>query len=267
MKPSVVFKYFYWQNFIVELFESKVRIGILNSLREGNKSLVEVREDTKSTSQAINKQVKTLINIGLVKRPKRGQYELTSLGEVLASKIASMSDFLAFVGKYHEFCSTHNIDELPEELLSRIGELKNSYIIKSDVSLDSVHRMITLLFENARGRVIGITPVITVDWAKAVIASAERGIKFSIVTTSNVVKLQGDRDYRDYPYMMHPNIEKRLYQDIHLALTSNGREAVLAFYEDNVLDLRNVIASNDEKAVQWVEDLFWWYWERGEPVE
>lgn len=248
-------------------FESKVRVGILKSLIGGKKSLLEIKKSTNSTSQAINKQVKILIKLGLVKKLKRGQYEITKQGEVLASKIISISDFMEIIEKHSEFWNSHNVDEIPEELLNRLEELKNIEIVNSDISPDRFQRSITQVIENTKEKLVGATSVVTVDWVKAATETADRGVKMSVLFTRKAATMQEDGAFKNYPYMNHPNIEVMLYQDIRQSLVSNGREMVIAFHEDGVLDLKNVIVSDDERAIKWVEDLFWWYWEKGELVE
>ncbi len=235
------------------LTEEKVLVALL----KGGYSIQELEREVKRNRRTIYRVIDRLE--GFVQREKRGRYALTPLGEVLAQKAQEYMKLKELLERHRSFWLSHEFRAIPEPLLLELGALHNSHIVSTGVTPDRAIKTITLAFKNAKERIIGISPIVTLEWARAIVEQADAGVKISLITTEDVLKMQKEKEFRKYSPVNHKNIDLIINNDIKLGFMSNMESVALALFNDRGLDFQNILVSKDPKAVEWGEKLFRYY--------
>lgn len=238
------------------LFASKKQISMMLAFSEGAKSLKELETITKSRAQNLLPIIGELVDRKILKKSGRGIYNATPIGEIIISKIHDFLDVFDILKK--DFWITHNINVIPKHLLSGISALSGSQAIQQDATLDTSQRLATQLFKNAREKIWGISPFVTLEWAKMIIHKADNGTKISLITTEKVLRMINAVEFRDYNPLNNPNIDLWVNNNIELAYISNEEYITLALpdIEKNILDIQNILVSKNIEALRWGKKLF-----------
>ncbi|MDW7728143.1 MAG: hypothetical protein SCH70_13770 [Candidatus Methanoperedens sp.] len=91
------------------IYRSGLQTEILLSLVESNKTLSQFREITGSTSQALIPKIRKLESMHYLEE-KNHEYQLTSLGKVITSKIADFSRTIESINRHSCFWTNHYIE-------------------------------------------------------------------------------------------------------------------------------------------------------------
>jgi predicted transcriptional regulator len=261
MEPLEVYNANY--KLIQSIYSSRLKIQILLSVAQRQKSLSELREITGSTSQAIIPKIRRLEQLSLIEPIDHG-YVITPVGRILATKI---EDFVMTIGeimKHREFWTTHDIEGIPRPFLYQVGDL-----ISSDVKFDTTDNMfhvythfVTILQQAAY--IHGISSVMSPQVADVLAGKVVEGIPVELVVNRNVgaglmqepflTKIQQLKPYKNFQIWM---VDEPLHlgitvTDKHLSLGLNSR--INAVY-DSSADMY----SSDQKARDWAERLFQYY--------
>ncbi len=106
------------------IFLSEKRKDLLLFLKEGPKSISEIKESLNVGLVAILPQLKKLRENSLIL--KTGDiYSLSHLGIAIAGRMKPMVDVLNLFGSNYEFWTNHAVEAIPDPLRKRIGELVN----------------------------------------------------------------------------------------------------------------------------------------------
>lgn len=241
---------------VQNLFASTKQISLLLAFSSGPKSLKELELLTKSRAQNLLPKIGELTEKGILKKSGRGIYKATPAGEIIISKILDFLDIYDSLGR--DFWLTHNINIVPKPLLLGVSALNNSQSLQPDATLDTSQRLTTQLFKNARERIWGISPFVTLDWAKVIIQQANSGIKISLITTEKVLKMIDIEEFKEYNPLNHPNIHLWVNDSIQLAFMTNEEYITLALpdNEKNALDMQHILICQNPDAIEWGKKLF-----------
>jgi len=235
------------------LTEEKVLVALL---KDGY-SIQELEREVKRNRRTIYRAIDRLE--GFVQKERRGKYALTPLGEVLAHKAQEYMELKELLEKHKSFWLSHEFHAIPEPLLMGLGALHNSHIVSTGVTPDKAIKTITQAFKNAKERIIGISPIVTLEWAKAIVEQADAGIKISLITTEEVLEMQKEEEFKKYSPVNHKNIDLIINNNIKLAFMSNMESIALALFNNHGLDFQNILVSKDPEAVEWGKKLFSYY--------
>ncbi|WP_238380857.1 hypothetical protein [Methanolobus vulcani] len=105
---------------IQTLYRSRLIIEIILSLNEETKTLSQLRDITGSTSQALIPKIRKLES--LIEAKKEGFF-LTSIGKIVAFKIADSFLMMRTINKHKQFWLDHYLETIPVSLLNEIEYL------------------------------------------------------------------------------------------------------------------------------------------------
>lgn len=166
-----------------DLFASTKQMSLLLAFTDKAKSLKELELLTKSRAQNLLPIIGELIEKGILKKYERGIYKATPVGEIIISKMLDFLDICKILR--NDFWSSHNFNSIPKPLLLNLSALSNSQLLKTNATLDMAQRVIFQFFKNSKEKIWGISPVVTLDWAKIIVHQANNGVKVSLITTEN----------------------------------------------------------------------------------
>ncbi len=251
---------------VITLSEKRRRILLL--LREGPKTLSDLRDYFNVTSPEIIPQIRIMEQKRLLHQVGR-EYILTDIGELIASCFNRLVETLSIFEGNENFWDRHRIKGIPLEFQKRIHELGDYRIVRSDpTEVFEPHReyMQNLLKSTS---IKGVSPIFHPEYPRAYLELAKKDIPIALIVTRDVF----DRITREY----RPMLEKGLqYKKVEFMICDEKPEVAFTvtnilinmglFLKDGNYDVHNSIVSFDKSAIKWGEDLFKYYKERSEKV-
>lgn len=248
------------------IYRSGLLVEILLSSIESNKTLSQLREITGSTSQAVIPKIRKLESMHFLEE-KDHKYQLTSLGKVIASKIADFSRTIESIQRHSCFWTNHYMEGIPERILNEIGDLFNSEIISdTNVNLFNVYTNYLKIVKEAR-HISGVTSVMSPGHADVIGERIIEGIPVELIVSSDVAlqlkeepysgKINALADYKNFKLMV-------IYENIKVGLTvTDGCVSLGLYKKDGVTyDTTTDLFSFEKRAIEWGERLFEYYRQR-----
>lgn len=253
------------------IYRSGLQTEILLSLVESNKTLSQFREITGSTSQALIPKIRKLESMHYLEE-KDHEYQLTSLGKVITSKIADFSRTIESINRHSCFWTNHYIEGIPERILNEIGDLFNSEIISdTNVNLFNVYTNYLKIVKEAK-HISGVSSVMSPGHADAIGERIIEGIPVELVVSHDVAlqlkdkpyssKINALANYKNFKLMVTD-------ENIKVGLTvTDGRVSLGLYKKDGVTyDTTTDLFSFDQRAISWGKRLFEYYFERADILE
>lgn len=237
---------------------SEMRSNILISLNEGKKSLGELRKELNIVATTALHALRELEENGLVLEDKDRRYLLTDIGRIIVLKLIDFSNAAEVLEKHKRFWLEHDLSGIPVNFLKKLDVLYNSELIQSTITPDRVQRFIIGIFESAEEEIIGISPIVTLDWAEAIFERANSNVKISLIITDDVLKISSENKFKNYSPISHPNIHLWINNNLRLSIVSNRKTMALSLFNNKrrSLDINEILACSDPAALKWSERLF-----------
>lgn len=256
---------------IKSIFRSRLQTQILLSLGEENKTLLQLREITGSSSQAVIPKIRILESNQLVEEEGH-KYRLTPMGKILTSRIEDCNLVSGVFWKFKDFWTKHHLEGIPEPLLNDIGDLLDSEILRD--TTEDVHQVLTSYFRCLRGstREISVVSSMTsIELIDAVIERLSQGIPLEVVINKDVYeKLDKEPYIEKYFEMMQYSNFKLMVTEEYVRVGTTVTENFLSFglyKKDGMLfDLTEQIFGFDNKSLGWGKKFFQYYKDRSKIV-
>lgn len=253
---------------IQTIYRSRLLVEILLSLIDGNKTLPQLREITGSTSQVVIPKIRKLESMYFLEE-KNHEYQLTSLGEVIASKIADFSRTIESINQLRYFWTNHYMEGIPARMLNEIGDLFNSEIISdTNVNLFNVYANYLKIVKEAR-HISGVSSIMSPEHTDAIGEKIIEGIPVQLIVSSDVAlrlkdepyssKINTMTDYKNFKLMVTD-------ENIRVGLIVTDRCVSLGLYKKDgvTCDTTANLFSFDQRAIAWGKRLFEYYLERAD---
>ncbi len=104
------------------IFFSDKRKNLLLFLKNGPKTIEEIKTELEVSSSPIMAQIRILIKDGLLVQKEDG-YELSVKGKLIVPKMEPLLSTFRVFDENHDYWARQNLRTLPSHLLDRIGEL------------------------------------------------------------------------------------------------------------------------------------------------
>ncbi len=255
------------------------RIFILNELKGSSKTVSESRkalkeEGVKKSFSTVGRYLESLRGIGLVCEDA-GRFSLTIKGRLILSYIDEMQRKIDGFKDVEKALSKYPINYLPEEFVRGISVLGNTEIVLEpfDIMWDSVKAV-----ESAKKEVLVVNKdIVNREFAQIAFEKCLGGVKvLSIVDSASVPKriemhndIVKDMEIEGEDLLsLKENFTVRSYSGIPLNLiVTDGIAAGISLPDlKSENSLNPAFKSEDQEFIGWVEGIFKWYWERGEPL-
>ena len=245
------------------------RFSILLRLEEGAMNVTGLARELGLTTQETSRHLSRLGDVSLTSKDAEGMFTVTSFGGLTLRLLHG----LKFVSKHEDYFTTHNLGNLPNEFVSRMGELMDSTYM--DDVMVMVHNTENILRE-AEEYVLNINMPFIASAFPFIRDAYERGVKGRFIHTEDLRLPPSMMDEREKSFDDETAIkiraagvqEERLIDELDLILYMNEREVgILAF---PMLTGRYDFAgftSTDKKTHSYCRELFEHYWEKAKPVK
>ena len=221
---------------------SESRLDILRELQTKNLKMQDLARKLDLTATEAFRQLERLSAALLVQRQPDGTYALTQYCRLELHLSASMELIL----KHRQFFMTHDVWRLPQQFVNRIGELSKA-TLKMGL-IESTFKSSQMIGE-AKKFMWGVSPEPLPQSFDEIARQIPKGVEYRILGPQPPIRL--------------PNLENRTLLETPAIFVLTEKEAALCFrFLDGRVDYAGFIG-NDPTFLNWVKDLFLYYWEKG----
>ncbi len=237
---------------------SEKRENLLILLKDGPKTLEDIRTSLNVTSSGMIPQIRKLEEQNLVRREGKN-YALTDMGAIITSVFVPLVKTIDIFEKHEDFLKNHDIEAIPPHLLNRIYDLGNCRLVESNIS--EIYEPHMDFFEalSKSKKVMGIAPIFHYSYPPFFLKLAQSGVEVSLLLTHDVFdKIK--KEYRPMldEYLSLPNASLYVSDEkIKLAsAVSDSFFSISLFFKTGGYDSQKDLVSQDESAVKWGRELF-----------
>ncbi|MBN1431420.1 MAG: DUF1724 domain-containing protein [Methanomicrobiaceae archaeon] len=260
---SVIEVYNNNQEEVQGIFRSRLITQILLALRNGDKSLSELRDITGSSSQALIPKIRQLESMRYIESLKEG-YSLTSMGKVLSKEIERLVMIIGTSDSKREFWCDHDTECIPFEFLEDIGGLYNSEIMRDvDEDILSVYSLFLKILNDA-SYVCAVSSIMSPAHADAIKNTVLRGIPVDLIVTPEIIKTMTNEPYTSIMKSISKYDNFRVFVfpgQMKIGMTVTDKFLSLGLYslETECYDSSSDLISENQSAVEWGRKLFEYY--------
>jgi predicted transcriptional regulator len=242
-------------------FLSEKRKDVLLLLEEGPKTGDEIKTALNVNSTAIMPQIKKLKEGHLIVQDERSTYKLSEMGEIVVEKMEPLLNTVRVFEENYEYWTNHDFSAIPENLLNRIDELGNYFMLEADLNrlfeipedfknnlLKSRHVKIFLSYFN---------PLHIEIYCEL----ARKQAEICLVLTEPVFNRIKKDYYNDLKFIMESK-DTEIYlcnENITLKNVVTERFCSLVLFDKKGKYDHQRLMSYDESALKWCEELFLHY--------
>jgi len=257
---------------IRKLYDSKLRLAILDALKDGPMRLADLRRAVNANAPNTSAKAKELEGMGMVERVE-GDFQLTPYGNAAQERAKESLDFFTAYEKFKDFWGNHDLSVIPAHLLARLGELKESKFAegaKDDV-MESEGAFLEM-FKSIRKFCHITCPVYNDIYAEAVESMRKKGVEMEVIVTPSVLKkaiefLKRKRNSRPWA----SGIKLFELEDLSIGLGVSERFFTLSLLlkdaKTSYMFIAPDLESTDSRAIRWGLDLFEYYKKQAKPVK
>ena len=221
---------------------SESRLEILRVLQIENLKMQEIARRLDLTATEAFRQLERLSAAMLVRRQPEGSFALTEFGKLELH----FGVVMEFILKNKQFILTHDVWRLPSQFVNRIGELSQANLKMG--LLESTTKSSQMIWE-AKKYMWGISAEQLGQPLDVIAKQIPEGVEYRILSPQVPAKL--------------PNLENRTLSDSPVILALTEKEASICFrFSDGRIDYAS-FSGSDSTFLNWVKDLFMYYWDRG----
>jgi predicted transcriptional regulator len=239
---------------------SEKRKDILFLLQESPKTLSEIKEYFDVRSPEILPRLKEMECANMIVR-QEGMYRLTSLGEVSAIYFKPFLDTLTAIEANENFWKEHDLTAIPDSLLNRIQELKESRVIRDEH--EHIYDTHKAFMDNVLSstRFMGFSSIFLPSYPSMFLALARKNVPVSIIITPNVFfKIKSEHNAEIEEFLKYKHTSFHVYDNAKIAFVVTDRFiSVSLFFKNGTYDPRNDLVGFDSFSIKWGEDLFKYY--------
>ena len=238
---------------------SEKRENLLILLRDGPKSLEEIRSSLNVTSSGMIPQIRRLEERNLVHRVGKN-YELSDMGMIVTNTLIPLVKTTEFIEKHEHFLNEHDMKAIPAHLLTRVFEFADSNLAESKISeLYEPHKEFMKYIPDSR-KFLGIAPVFHHSYPPLFLKLAESGRQVSIILTREVFeKVKKEYEVELSKFIELENGQLFISNEI-IRLASAVMDnffSMSLFFKKGGYDSQRELISSDKTAIKWGEELFY----------
>lgn len=248
------------------IYRSRLQTQILLSLSTGNKNLLQLREITGSSSQAIIPKIRIMESAHFVETDGHG-YRLTSIGKIVTNRINVSIMTLGVISKFENFWKNHHLKGIPDPLLNEIGDLYNSEVIMD--TCEDVFKAFAYYLKNLREsrEVYVVSSFTSFELIDAVIERLSQGIPVHVIITKEVFEKLDKDPYIEICQRMLQFQNLKLFvteEYVRIGLTVTEKFLSMGLYKKDgaLYDFSEDFFSFDENAIEWGRKFFQYYKDR-----
>ena len=240
------------------ILTSSMRTKLLLVLYEHSKKLEDIRKDLKKPSATILHGLKELENKNLIHKIQK-YYELTSNGYILTTNMIKLIENWYSINKSKQLWNSHDLSDIPEEILKDIYLLKDveyETSTTSDLS-NAFNKYIQLLLNSTELKII--LPIYSENHFKYIIdfLNENKPSKLELIVNEKILNSIKQNQNLEKSLLENENVTvKCIEQDLKLFLTcSDNFMSLTLFLKDGHYDDSQILIGKDKNALKWALNL------------
>ena len=250
------------------IFFSDKRKNLLLLLKDGPKTIEEIKTELEVSSSPIMAQIRILLKEGLLVQ-KGDDYELSIKGKLIVPKMEPLLSTFQVFDENHDYWARQNLRILPPHLLDRIGELGSCKELIPDRThiFDYPPEIMDPLYRSKT--VMEISSFFRPGYPNLYLDLAKRGIEVSLILERPIYeKLISD---------FRAEVEEFLnLKNTSLFVCENKIELASSIVTDRFISISMIskegryynheMVSFEKSALTWGQELFNYYKDVSEPI-
>lgn len=243
------------QDFL-SLFSSPIRVEILFLLNTRPLSLSQLSEELGDVSKSeVSRHLARLADKTLIEKEgfSSRKHTLTSFGLSILPLISP----LIFINEHEKYFKSHDLTDLPIELIRRIEELKKAKMVKGAIKVISVIKDCLDATESE----------LWAMYSAALPFNNEKVHKAKLIVKSEYYKTEvvPRKNEHQMPNLLRENIEFRLTHQITVGIAIfDLKTAIISFprRKDQTTDIKSLFVVTDPIGLNYVKDIWEIFWEQ-----
>lgn len=253
------------KNLLKFLTSSSIRTSILLSLNESPKNLSDLKKELTLESSTVIHSAGELEKRNFLFK-KGDEYTLSPTGKILALKLVNLIKTVDTVKNHEKLWLNHEIEGIPEDLVLKIGDLRNSVLVEPEsIDINKPHTTFTQLLKTSK-KLKGVSPVFHPEFAEIVATLVSKGADVQLILTDIILKMVNDT----VPNEILSKDNFKIYlidEDVKEAFAvTNSFISFGLFLIDGIYDYSMDLVSDDKDAIAWGEKLFDYYLKKSKKV-
>jgi len=230
---------------------SESRLGILSELRNEKLKMQEIARRLNVTATEASRQLERLSTALLIRRQSDGTFTIAEYGKL----VLQLTSSLGFVSRHQDYFSTHDIMHIPSQFVNRICELSQTNLITDTIeSINKGQRMFLEARQFIWGSGEGVIPE---PMGPALDEQIRKGVKLRFLIPKNRLPPSAS------PPETAKTVEIRGLSELPAIIALTEKEAGICFpIVGGRMDYAGFFGK-DPTFLNWVKDLFLYYWDRG----
>ncbi len=197
------------------------------------------------------RQLQRLSTASLVQKQPDGSFTISEYGKL----VMQLSSSLEFIPKHKDYFSTHDIMRLPPPFISRLDELSQAHLSTDTVAtLNKVQQAFIDAKTFGCGIAEGTIPELI---APKMDEKVHEGLNFKFLLPEN--RFPFDKSLPEAP----KNVQTRSLSELPAVVACTEKFATICFLLiGGKVDYAG-FSGDDPTFVNWVRELFMYYWEKG----
>lgn len=236
-------------------FSNEDRLRMLRRLKDDNLTVTALSKELDLTTQETSRHLSRLGEAGLTIKNPNGTHSLTGYGELSLKQI---NGFM-FTNSHRNYFQNHDLSHIPEEYVSRIGELNGSRYI-DDIMV--IFHLIEELGRESEEYIYRLTDRYILTAIPAWELALKRGVDFRLLEPRNiVVPPEFDRGSVIAEATRTQQFKVHVIDQVNVFLALNEKRVAAISFPTNEgrMDYRGFV-SDDKSVHKWAKDLFEYYW-------
>ena len=242
---------FYYLKFI---FASEIRLILLYSLYESNKTMKEIESEINVKPSNISRGLNDLKSYKLITRLPSKYYAITSTGYLLAKNLENLIANCENISREETFWDDHSIKTIPNKFLKDISSFSNYSIVKS--SITEFEKPINTYLENIENskNISMILPVFSKIFMNSLYDTLiTHDGHLDLLTTKPIYNLIIKSDSKNYfkSLVRDKKVDYYIIDDLSniFFTVSDSFASIFLFFDDSVLDNSEMILIKDEDSL------------------
>ena len=241
------------------ILTSGMRTKLLLSLYEYPKNLEDLRNELIKPSATILHGLKELETINLVKKVHK-HYNLTSNGYLLITNLIKLIENWNSINKSKKFWNSHNLSDIPEEMLKNIYLLKDAEYVNSTTSnLSNAFNNYIKLISNAKHLKI-LLPIYSENHFEHLIKQLNENKleHLELIVSKDILNSIEKNELLANPLLKNDKVHiTTLGMNLKIFLTlSDEFMSLTLFFKDGHYDDSQILIGKDKNALKWAFNLF-----------
>ncbi len=231
---------------------SESRLAIIRELKEENLKNNELAGKLDLTATEAFRQLQHLTRALVVQRLPDGTYKITNYGKLTLQLLQS----LEFTFEHKKYFLNHDIWRLPYQFVNRIGELSRSTLCME--TIENMNRACHL-FSEAEKNAWAMGEKLLEPLGQAMTEPISKGVKFRFLGCESRLP-----NFNNVPKEA-PHVELKILTDVPITVVYSEKEAFICLPSTEGRMDYAAFHSKDQMFVNWVRDVFLYYWDKGKP--